>query len=347
MRVLLSCNRGYIGAVMAPRLLARGHEVIGLDAGLYEACSFGEEPVDIPTIVKDVRDVQSADLVDIDAVVHLANLSNDQLGDLSPELTYRINHHGSVRLAELAKSVGVQRFLYSSSCSVYGDSGQDIVDERSALAPMSTYAESKLRAERDILPLADESFSPTFLRSATACGMSPRLRFDLVLNNLMAWALTTGLVYLKSDGSAWRPIVHVQDICSAFVAVLESPRELVHGEVFNVGRTDENYRVRDLAAIVAQTVPDSRIEFAVGTSPDKRSYRVNCEKIVRTLNSYQPAWTSKATARELLEGYKKFGLEPEEFEGPRYHRVAHIRKLMREGVLDKTLRRVILSDKAG
>ena len=177
--------------------------------------------------------------------------------------------------------------------------------------------------------------------------MSPRLRFDLVLNNLMAWALTTGLVYLKSDGSAWRPIVHVQDICSAFVAVLEAPRELVHGEVFNVGRTGENYRVRDLAQIVAQTVPDSRIEFAAGASPDKRSYRVNCEKIVRTLNSYQPAWTSKATARELLEGYKKFGLELEEFEGPRYHRVAHIRKLMREGVLDKTLRRVILSDKAG
>ena len=222
-----------------------------------------------------------------------------------------------------------------------------MVDEGSTLAPMSPYAESKLRAERDILPLADESFSPTFLRSATACGVSARLRFDLVLNNLMAWAFTTGLVYLKSDGSAWRPIVHVQDICSAFVAVLEAPRELVHGEVFNVGRTDENYRVRDLAQIVSQTVPDSKVEFAVGASPDKRSYRVNCEKIVRTLNSYQPAWTSKATARELLEAYKKFGLGLEEFEGPRYHRVAHIRKLMREGVLDKNLRRVILSDKAG
>lgn len=347
MRVLLTGNRGYIGSVMGPMLQAKGHEVVGLDAGLYEACSFGQEPVDIPTVFKDVRDVDTSDLADTEAVIHLGNLSNDPLSELDPELTYQINHHGSVRLAQIAKSAGIKQFIYSSSCSVYGASGEDMVDESSSLEPMSCYAESKLRAERDIVKLADANFSPTFMRSATACGASARLRFDLVLNNLMAWAFTTGLVYLKSDGSAWRPIVHVRDICRAFIGVLESPRELVHGEVFNVGCTNENYKVRDLAKIVAETVSGSKVEFAVGASCDKRSYRVNCEKIVRTLKNYQPRWTPRETAKELLGVYRKYGLALEDFEGTKYKRVAHIRKLLSEGVLDKNLRRVIVPEMGG
>jgi len=270
--------------------------------------------------------------------MHLGGLSNDPLGDLNPELTAEINHIASVRLAQLAKEVGVPRFIFSSSCSNYGAAGQDFVDEESGFNPVTAYGVSKVMVEQDVSGLADSSFSPTFLRNSTAYGVSPRLRFDLVLNNLVAWAYTTGLVYLKSDGTPWRPIVHIEDISRAFVAVLDAPRDVVHNEAFNVGRTEENYQIREIAAIVVDVVPDSRLEFAPEAGPDKRTYRVNCDKIQQVLPGFKPQWDARLGAEELLAAYQKIGLSLEEFEGPRYKRVAHIRELQGEGRLDEDLR---------
>src|SRR5207248_783277 len=249
MRILITGHKGYIGTVMVPMLLGAGHEVTGLDSDLFRQCSFGPGIHDIPEVPLDVRDVQARDLEGFEAIVHLAALSNDPLGNLKPEITYEINHAASVRLAELAKSVGVARFLYSSSCSAYGAAGDALVDETAELQPITPYAISKVRVEHDVAGLADDTFSPTFLRNATAYGVSPRLRFDLVLNNLVAWAHTEGRVHIKSDGTPWRPIVHIEDISRAFLAALEAPREVVHNEAFNVGRSEENYQVRDLAEI--------------------------------------------------------------------------------------------------
>ncbi|MEQ9369393.1 MAG: SDR family oxidoreductase [Coleofasciculus chthonoplastes F3-SA18-01] len=299
MRLLLTGHKGYIGTVMVPMLLAHGHEVIGLDSDLFERCTFGEGIVSIPEFQKDIRDVEESDLAGFDAVLHLAGLSNDPLGNLNPNLTYQINHLASVRLAKLAKAAGVSRFIFSSSCSNYGASGDNWLNEQSTFNPVTPYGISKVRTEQDVSQLADDNFSPTFLRNATAYGVSPRLRFDLVLNNLVAWAFTTGQVYIKSDGTPWRPIVHIEDISRAFIAVLHAPREVIHNQAFNVGRNQDNYRIRDLAEIVKQTVPGCRIEYAKEAGPDKRCYRVNCSKIAQMLPEFQPQWNARRGAKEL------------------------------------------------
>jgi nucleoside-diphosphate-sugar epimerase len=338
MKVLVTGHLGYIGTVLIPMLIKHGHTVVGMDSDLYMRSNFGISPEDVPNIKKDIRDAEKSDLDGFETVIHLAGLSNDPLGDLNPKLTYEINHHASVRLAELSKEVGISRFLFSSSCSTYGASGDDFITEEAEFHPVTPYGESKVLVEKDISHLADENFSPTFLRNATAFGVSPRLRFDLVLNNLTAWAFTTGQVYLKSDGTPWRPIVHIADISSAFIAVLHAPRELIHNQAFNVGRTDENFRVKELAEIVKETVPGCDLQLADGAGPDKRNYRVDCNKIVNTLPEFEPQWTAKRGAQELYQAYKQNGLELSEFEGPRYRRVDHIRMLIEQGLLDMRLR---------
>jgi nucleoside-diphosphate-sugar epimerase/SAM-dependent methyltransferase len=338
MRVLLTGHKGYIGTVLTPMLVKEGWDVTGLDSDLFGDCTFGKPPMEVKTIAKDIRDVTVDDLRGFDAVLHLAALSNDPLGNLNPTLTLEINHLASVRLAELAKAAGVGRFVFSSSCSNYGAGGDDMLDESSAFNPVTPYGQSKVLVERDVTLLADDRFSPTFLRSATAYGVSPRLRFDLVLNNLTAWACTTGRIFIKSDGSPWRPIVHIEDISRAFIAVLKAPREKVWKEAFNVGRTSENYRVRELAEIVAQTVPGCRVEYASDASPDKRNYRVNCDKIARTLEHFKPQWDARKGARELYDTYRNSKLTLEEFEGSRYQRIAHLRHLIEDKEVDATLR---------
>jgi nucleoside-diphosphate-sugar epimerase len=323
-------------------LLKAGHEVGGFDSDIFERCTFGEGIVDVPSIRKDVRDASIEDVVGFDAILHLAGLSNDPLGDLNPGLTYEINHLASVRLAKLAKEAGVKRFIFSSSCSNYGAGGEDMLTEESAFNPVTPYGESKVRVEQDVAKLASSKFCPVFLRNATAFGVSPRLRFDLVLNNLVAWAYATGRVFIKSDGTPWRPIVHIEDISRAFVAVLEAPEDAVHNEAFNVGRNEDNYRVRELAEIVKQTVPATEIEYAADAGPDKRCYRVDCSKIQRLVPAFQPVWDARKGAQELYDRYMRIGLTVDEFEGVRYKRIAHIRSLIAEGVLDEGLRVKVL-----
>ena len=338
MRVLVTGHKGYIGTVMVPMLLSAGHEVVGLDSDLFRQCTFGPGMHEIPELGLDLRDIQTKHLEGFEAVAHLGALSNDPLGDLNPEITYDINHVASVRLARLAKEAGVARFLYSSSCSSYGQAGDALVDETANLNPITAYAISKVRVEQDVAKLADDRFSPTFLRNATAYGVSPRLRFDLVLNNLVAWAFAQGRVHIKSDGTPWRPIVHIEDISRAFLAVLTAPREAIHNQALNVGQTEENYRIRELAEIVQDVVPGSRIEYAKDGGPDPRCYRVDFGKIHRLLPEFKPQWNARRGAEELYTAYRVAGLVIDDCEGPRFKRIDHLKYLMASNRVDDTLR---------
>jgi len=338
MRVLVTGSHGFIGTVLVPMLISGGHEVVGLDSDLYRNCTYGQDLADIEHLKKDVRDVETSDLEGFDAIMHLAGLSNDMLGDLNPKLTFEINHVASVRLARLAKDVGVKRFIFSSSCSNYGAAGDRMLDENAGFNPVTPYAVSKVLVERDVAKLANSDFSPIFLRNSTAYGVSPRIRFDVVLNNLTAWAFTTGQIMLKSDGTPWRPIVHIEDISRAFIAVLNSPREKIHNQSFNVGKNSENYQIRELADFVKMTVPECYIEFDKNAGPDKRSYRVDFTKYENTFPDYKLQWDAKMGARHIHSSYQKYGLKKEEYEGEKYKRIAHIKYLLRTGQLDNNLR---------
>ncbi|ALA59801.1 NAD-dependent epimerase/dehydratase family protein [Nitrospira moscoviensis] len=338
MRVMITGHKGYIGTVMVPMVQAAGHEVVGLDSDLYRNSTYGKGMPEVDEIIKDIRDLEKEDLRGIDAIIHLAGLSNDVLGDLNPELTYDINHKASVRMAEMAKEVGIRRFVFASSCSNYGAAGNQMQTEEGELHPVTAYAISKVRVERDLAQLADDHFSPVIMRNATAYGVSPRIRFDIVLNNLTAWAFTTGHVLLKSDGTPWRPIVHIEDISTAAIGALESPREVVHNQVFNVGINSENYQMRQLADIVGKTVPNCEIKFAAGAEPDKRNYRVDFTKYTTAFPRHRLRWNATQGAKQIYESYKTIGLGKDEYEGPRYKRIAQLKLLLSTGQLDDTLR---------
>ena len=340
MRVLVAGDRGYIGAVMVPFLRAAGHDVTGLDLGLYEGCDLGPGPEDADGRTPcDIRETEAGQLAGCDAVVCLAALSNDPLGDLNPAMTYSVNLEGTMRLARAAKQAGAERFLFASSCSLYGAAGSAAVAEDAELFPVTPYGQAKVAAERELSLLADDAFSPTHLRNATAYGVSPRLRLDIVVNNLTAVALTTGQVRLESDGSPWRPLVHVEDICRTFLAVLEAPREVVHDEAFNVGRPQDNVQVRDVAEMVRDAVPGSRVSFADDAGPDLRNYRVDFSKLAETLPHLSLHWNTRKGVDELAAAYTAYGLTYNDFTSSRFVRLRRIRELLSAGLLDDMLRR--------
>lgn len=329
MRVLITGHDGYIGSVLSPMARDAGHDVIGLDTFWFQDCGFGTEPDAVPSITRDIRDVTSSDLEGFDAIVHLAAVSNDPLGDLDPKATYEINHRATVQLASFAREVGVTRFIFSSSCSLYGAGSTDqLLSETAPFSPVTPYAESKVLVEHDVSLLASDDFSPIFLRNATVYGISPRLRLDLVLNDLVASAYTRGEISLKSDGTPWRPLVHVEDVATAFLAALSAPRDSVHGQAFNIGRTAENYRVRDLAELVAANIDGSRVTFAEGAGPDPRSYRVDFSKAESSLPGFRPKWSVAAGVDELRKSFQRNGLDTETVDGPRYIRLRRIQELI-------------------
>jgi nucleoside-diphosphate-sugar epimerase len=338
MRILVTGHHGYIGSVLAPFLAAAGHDVAGFDLDLYRGCDFGAPPSSIPGQVGDVREITTADLAGFDAVVHLAALSNDPLGDLRPGLTEQINQDATVRVAKAARDAGVRRFVFASSCSMYGASGTDeALDELAPLRPLTAYASSKVGSEEGLFALTDEDFVPVSMRNATVFGASPRLRLDIVLNNLAAWAHTTGQIRLLSDGTAWRPLIHVEDVARAALAMLEAPEAVVRGEAFNVGSDEQNYLVRELADVLA-AVSGCEVEIAEGSSADNRSYRVDFSKLARTFPELRLAWNAERGARELVDAYRRVGLTKADFDGDRYVRLRRLTTLLDDGALDADLR---------
>jgi nucleoside-diphosphate-sugar epimerase len=337
MRVLVTGHHGYIGSVVAPILREAGHDVTGLDTFFYEGCDLLDDARDLLTLRMDIRDVTTDVLEGYDGIVHLAALSNDPLGELDEELTREINFRGTIGLARKAKAAGVRRFVFASSCSMYGASGTDeLVTEEAPLRPLTAYAESKVRAEEALSELADGDFAPVYLRNATAYGASPRVRLDVVLNNLAAWAFTTGKVMIMSDGTPWRPLVHVRDIGAAAAATLVAPVALVGNEAFNVGANEENYRVRELAEIVSETFAGCEIEYAEGAGPDPRSYRVDFRKLTETLPDARAKWTARDGARELLDAFRSARLTSAGFD--LYTRLSRLKALLAQGSLDDALR---------
>lgn len=338
MRVLVTGSRGYIGHILCTRLHARGYDVSGVDSGLFDGCVLGEASSAWEERTADVRDLRVEDLVGFEAVLHLAALSNDPVGSLDSELTRRVNLDATLALARNSRDVGVRRFVFSSSCSIYGRQADAALSEDAPLLPLTAYAASKVGAELGLRELATRSFSPTFLRNATAYGWSPYLRFDLVLNNFVGCGLATGSIRVLSDGTAIRPLIHVEDVSDAFIAVLEAPTEAVHAEALNVGRADENRRIKDLALVVQQAVPGTRVSFAEGGGTDPRSYRVSFEKMRRHLPAFEPRWDASSGARQLVLKLREAGFRPETFSDPRFTRLAHLRALLVEDVLSTDLR---------